>query len=364
MSSTSPAVGDKLMSTIAAQLGVSEPGRQWVTSAIDPYHDTALNVCGYPDLEESPSITQIVKSSYSISAPTSVTGNWDCHVSSFPWLIAGNVEALANDPLTNGGVLTPNNTTINANGMGGVMVDTVASTSTPTFTFQQTGSGTAQTFRSLDSTINQTFAVGEWRQIAHGFEVINTTSDLNIQGLVTTYASPFPQRSSKSTVSYLYSNAASTPPVYGSGAVSAVFTGLCPTNIADAMLLPGTRQWKAKEGAYVVPRLNNQDLSVGVDNTCMVVRSNDPNAPFTVQNLGITTVSLPTGTPIFTFQSAVARESFLTDFNWGGAYFTGLSNSTTLTVNITRIFERFPNTQIPSDVQLVPLAKPSPRYDF
>jgi len=53
----------------------------------------------------------------------------------------------------------------------------------------------------------------------------------------------------------------------------------------------------------------------------------------------------------------------LTDFNIAGAYFSGLSNSTTLTVNIIHYFERFPSIDIPSDVNLVVLAKPSCRYD-
>jgi len=59
----------------------------------------------------------------------------------------------------------------------------------------------------------------------------------------------------------------------------------------------------------------------------------------------------------------VNEASFMTDFNWGGAYFTGLSETSTLTVNEIRIFERFPSIQIPADSQLVVLAQPSPKYD-
>jgi len=55
--------------------------------------------------------------------------------------------------------------------------------------------------------------------------------------------------------------------------------------------------------------------------------------------------------------------SSMTDFNYGGAYFTGLSNTTTLTVNSIRYFERFPAYPIVVDRPLVVLATPSCRND-
>lgn len=365
MSASSVAFNDRLLSAISAKLGITEPGKEWLTSVIDPYHDTALNVCGYPDIEESPSLTQTVKSSYTISAPASASGgNWDVHFSSFPWIV---VDAVQNVTSTNNLLIPGTSALGSGSGMGGLMMDAVPSTTTPTPTFQMT-TGTPS-WSSLDGQpsgangINSTFAVGEWRQISHGFEVINTTSDLNVQGLVTAYASPFPQRSSKSTAT-VYRTDPGPPIVLNSGVLGVLHTGLCPTSVADAMLLPGTRQWKAKEGAYIVPRLNNQNLTVGIDNTAILVDSHaDSVAPLFAVGVGITTVNVPASSPILDLVTWYNERTYLTDYNFGGAYFTGLSNSTTLTVNVIRTFERFPNTQLSADVQLVPLAKPSPKYD-
>jgi hypothetical protein len=52
--------------------------------------------------------------------------------------------------------------------------------------------------------------------------------------------------------------------------------------------------------------------------------------------------------------------SFLSAFNHCGAYFSGLSNTTTLQVNATYYIEKFPSQQ---DSQLVVLARSSPRDD-
>jgi len=362
MSSTSVAAGDRLLSTISSHLGISDAGREWVTAAIDPYHDTALRICGYPDTEESPSICQVVKRTYTISKPTSAgSGNWDAHISSFPWLKAMDVT---NFTQTNN-LLNPVSTGNGLNagsGLGGLMVDTVPNTTPPTPTFQMVaaGSGTPS-WVSLDSADTQVFTVGEWRQIAHGFEVVNTTSELNVQGLVTSYAAPFPQRSSKSNSS-VFATETTTPPVVAIGTVEVLNASMCPTTPAAAMLLPGSRQWKAKEGAYIVPRLNNQDLAVGLDNTGVIITSSsDPVAP--LFGVGTTSTSFVVPPSLFNLIVFVNEASFMTDFNWGGAYFTGLSETSTLTVNEIRIFERFPSIQIPADSQLVVLAQPSPKYD-
>jgi len=359
MSATSVAAGDRLLATISAQLGVSQAGREWVTAAIDPYHDTALRICGYPDIEESPSISQVVKRTYTISKPASAgSGNWDAHISSFPWLKAMDVNAFTG---TNN-LYVPNTTTITAgSGLGGLMVDTVPNTSPPTPTFQMVVTGGTPSWVSLDSADTAVFTVGEWRQIAHGFEVVNTTSELNVQGLVTSYAAPFPQRSSKSNSSvFAFQN--TTPPTLAIGVLEVLNASFCPTTPAAAMLLPGSRQWKAKEGAYVVPRLNNQDLAAGLDNTGIIITSSsDPVAQTFIVGAGGSSTVIPPS--LFVLQNYANEASFLTDFNWGGAYFTGLSATSTLTINEIRVFERFPSIQIPADSQLVVLAQPSPKYD-
>jgi len=213
---------------------------------------------------------------------------------------------------------------------------------------------------TLDFAVSQTYCVNDWRLVAVGFEVINTTSALNEQGLVTCYRCPVPQRSSKSTIAtYLYQSGGSGAASIGFG--SAVVVSAPPTNLASAMLLPGSVQWKAKEGAYVVPTINSTNMTSGEDFTCVII--NDTTPASTMRGMA-SAGSITTGAPTLnTLTTLAANGVGLTDFNIAGAYFSGLSNSTTLTVNIIHYFERFPSIDIPSDVNLVVLAKPSCRYD-
>jgi len=359
MSNMNVEVGDRLMDKISRELGLSECGKAWVTVALDPYHDTPVeSLKGYPDTNEAASVVQVVKSSYSVSVPTAITtGNWDCHICSFPWL---NPSPSIQAQNSVGQVYTGNFNivdTINTGNTpwGGLMVDAV----TPgTATFQNISS----TPFNLDfSGTTSTYTVFEWRQIATGFEVINTTSDLNIQGTVTCYRQPWPPRESKSSTAF-WNNTGGSGLTFVSGTLDTVFGPSPPNSIAEAMLLPGTVQWKAKEGAYVVSTLNSNDLPAGGDNTTPIL--DDGTSVATSRAFGAEeSFTIVGASNTYVLKNVVPFGTALTDFNYGGAYFTGLSNSTTLTVNLIRYFERFPSVVIPTDRPLVVLATPSCRND-
>jgi len=347
------AVGDGLMDKIAGELGLSECGKNWATACLDPFHDTPIDpFSGYPDNNEAPSVQQVVKSSYSINAGT-VTGNYDAHITWFPYLTGSGGGILYSPTTYTGGPFEFMVTPPLLAPFVGLTVDVVAS---GTNTMVQN----TNTPVTLDFAVSQTYCVNDWRLVAVGFEVINTTSALNEQGLVTCYRCPIPQRTSKSGVTAFISQGTGSGSVYfGSGTV--IVASAPPTNIAAAMLLPGSVQWKAKEGAYVVPTLNSTNMTSGEDNTCVII--NDSAGASTLRGFGLIQ-SLVTGAPTLNTINFLGPNGVgLTDFNQAGAYFTGLSNSTTLTVNIIHYFERFPSIDIPSDVNLVVLAKPSCRFD-
>jgi len=71
------------------------------------------------------------------------------------------------------------------------------------------------------------------------------------------------------------------------------------------------------------------------------------------------TVTIPSS-PAFGLTIIGSPEANMTKFNHFGAYFSGLSASTTLQVNAIYIVERFPTAQ---ETDLVVLAKPSCRAD-
>jgi len=186
-----------------------------------------------------------------------------------------------------------------------------------------------------------------------------------VQGLVTCYRAPAPGRDTKSTTLFLNEVGTGAGGLTLGSCDTIVYSGP-PQTIAEAMLLPGTVQWKAKDGAYVVPTLNSSDLPSGNDATIPIIFWSGANGtsrgPY-AYNVNVTgTNPIPTAGGVnfsFVFPGTIS----LTDFNFAGAYFTGLSNSSTLTVNVIRYFERFPSIDFANDLALVVLGKPSCRND-
>jgi len=134
------------------------------------------------------------------------------------------------------------------------------------------------------------------------------------------------------------------------------------------LLLEGSKQWKAKEGCYVVSALNSMELPTG-NTACTVAMKLDPSDPSFIPGVSDYTltapsissnVNIPPTLPTNTLGLYQSPSTQCTKFNFAGAYFEGLSNTTTLTLNATYIIERFPSQL---DTDLVVLATPSARFD-
>jgi len=366
MTTTSAARSERLLEKIGARIGLTDCGRDWLIGAVDPFHDTPLRIEGYPDVNEASSVVQTVKLSTNIVVPVGIVGNWDCHIVQFPWLHNTRVwpGSWSNPAYPGGGVfnLVGNPTT---GAFGGLMYDAVASTSPQTNTFLTTDSTSAHV-NPLEPRLAP-YLVGEYRVIGMGFEVINTTSDLNIQGLVTCYRAPFTDIDSAKSALIL--SQSSGPPVNTVfGWLDCISTSQVPINPGGALLLEGSKQWKAKEGCYVVSSLNSSEIPTG-NAACSPVLKLDPADPSFVTNVsdyaiiapaGATPVPIPPITPTNTLGLMAGFPSQTTKFNYAGAYFEGLSNSTTLTLNTVYIIERFPSQL---DTDLIVLATPSARCD-
>jgi len=325
-------------------------------SSVDPFHDLPLEVCGYPDVNEASSVLQIVKCSSTIAAPASAgTGNWDCHIHQFPWILESTGGAVYGS-YTPGWMQLDNpggnsaQPPAKTNNWNGLVTDCVPS-------------GTA-TFNSLNETsINNPFTTqltpycgGLYRVIAMGFEVVNTTSDLNAQGIVTVYRQPQGIDTSSGTCTATFQTTFNSAQLGGFGTSSLIKSSNPPSNTTAAMLLQGTRQWKAKDGCYVVPTLSSMDLPTGSTPAWIIFPNGGSGTQtHTMLNFNQVTIQGAAG-QLMNFQ---AGEASMTRFNHSGAYFTGLSNATTLTLNAVYVIEKFPD---PTD-SLVVLAKPSCRYD-
>lgn len=358
---------ERILEKIGNRLGLTEAGKEWLIAVVDPFHDTPLNVCGYPDTYEAASVVQVVKCSQQISVPSGIEGNWDCHIHSFPFHLPSPMYlANINNPILGASSGFGGNVQINPTGTplatnwGGISVCSVAAGAT---TFDSGATGTAIPSQPLFSQIKP-YLNGEYRVIGLGWEVINTTSDLNIQGLVTAYRQPAPSVTNGSSV--LFTSLTGTPPtnpVWGYG--SAVFDKAPPQNSGTALLLDGSKQWKAKEGCYIVHTLNSEEILTSGNmtsyvNTLAPTDSAISSYNATVVGLSSLEVTSFSATSTYTLNAFVPAGCLPMQFNAAGAYFTGLSNSTTLQLNAVYFVERFP-TQ--NEADLVVLAKHSCRYD-
>jgi hypothetical protein len=365
MSSSDVARSERVLAKIGGALGLTEPGAEWLKAAVDPFHDTPLNVCGYPDVNEASSVVQVVKLSTSISAPASVTSpnNWDCHIHSFPWMSVSDAIQ---------GITGPNSLATAFSGFGPIAMLGTQENNFPcgSLAYHSVPAGTATwTTGSAQPAIQFPFVqgiapylTGEYRIISKGYEVINTTSELNIQGLVTSYRQPFANIDS-GHATLVYKTSPQTAAEWGT--VDVIWDVFPPQNPGSALLLDGSKQWKAKEGAYVVDTLNSDEIPSGPNMTCvgMILPVTDPNYVVNAVSVcGATAVAVSTNTggPTTTTAAVCSIGILPTAFNHSGLYFQGLSYTTTLTLNAIFYIERFPTQQ---DTDLVVLARRSPRCD-
>jgi hypothetical protein len=351
-STSNVARSERILNAIGSQVGLSEPGKEWLLASLDPFHDNTIKCTGYPDNISAASVVQCVKQSFSIAVPSTITaGLWDCHITHLPFLETAAMSYAEN--------FNGNSWTFPATPsapMGGITV-WVTPAGGNTFSAPPTATSFCTSYP-----IPYAYSNGACRVIASGFEVTNTTSALNAQGTVTCYKAPV----SDFTVNSGAFVALSTPAIPPAGNFQLFSFQSPPANIANAMLLAGTKQWAAKEGAYVVPTFQSLSIPVQYEiglGIAMPIGAND--AVFGSNQFGwLGNASLvSTGaTSLGPYVPAATQytPNFFSTFNMAGAYFTGLSLQTTLTLTWNVYIERFPSFD---DGNLVVLATPSPPYD-
>lgn len=328
--------GDRIIESLANNNIITPEGAEWIKAALDPFHDTDVNCKGFPDIVVSPSVVQLVKVTASISCPSAITtGTWDVNIFQLPWFTTEPVDLWTK---TNQVIYSPVNASITLGGITAVAVQSGTSTAY----------GVAGTHFLTPLSVADSYFDGPARVIAGGMEIVNTTAELNLQGLVTVYRQPLATPLAQE--GWCISSPAGATPILGS------FTGpsisYWPSTQANAMLLTGSRQWAAKEGNYSVFSLNSMTLPVSGENYIQPVMMTDE------VNGGTATSALTpaaTGSGPYTFEPMA-----LQPYNMSGAFYTGLSLSTTLQITMNLFIERFPD---PTEADLAPLAKPSPGFD-
>lgn len=336
-----------MLNKLEAAKCLSGEGKNWFIQATDPFHDTAFKASGYPDTNCASSIVQTVKQSQEFGVPDTEAfdGNWDCNIVLWP------------NPIPFTGVLLTENygsfyQLPSGSGTTPYMVGGVTALCAPSGA-QTYGSSSAVNVDQLALGLPPQYVVGEHRVVGMGMEVVNTTSQLNVQGQATVYRQAAPPPTTKRTTTY--SNAGATI----TGTYDTYKMPQPPGTLAQAQLLAGSQTWKAKDGAYCVATMNSFENPATVPSPCSIVVATGEEGTFGVSDevIGNTPIEFSPAEGVNTY---VPIRQPLSPYNMAGCYMTGLSPGTTLQVTVKYYIERFPT---PTDQDLVVLAQPSAPFD-
>jgi hypothetical protein len=346
---TTVAKTEKRLKTLTEKVGASEEGRIWLENCLDPFCDQPRRAVGFPDLITGNSIVQVIKQS--ITYANSSGAAEDVHIFNDQVDQQVQMAIVKRDDGTAaagtnslGWILNPSPTSVQ--NRGGVRIRAAAN-GTPLNETHDVGGA------SLDATF---FRAGSTRVLSKGFEVHNTTPPLEQGGAVIVY------RDATKT--------STNPPEIGS------FVGSPTTDIrrdfparhlpevpetpAQCFILPGSQQWEAKDGCMVISTMDSQTNEPEEDPRGLLYFHDSAN---TVGDDWLTwPINLLQVSATGPYVPYLDREHVITPspFFVSGAFFTGLPDKSTLTINVIWIIERFVDH---SNKDLVVLASPSPSYD-
>jgi hypothetical protein len=330
-------------------------GRDFLIAALDPMHDNQLKeLAGWPDVESASSVVRCIKQTQSVSSNN--TGVWDFSLNLFPFL--QNLPAAAADRTNN--LLAPKGASVRPyGGLAGY----------------QLGPGEKLDLEHNPPTfqlcLDDTYSTGASRVVGIGIEVINTTSPLYRQGQVIVWRQPNGSVLDRHHFTLIQDEG----DINLSGAVLQQF----PRSVPNAMLIPGSRQWEAADGVYIVvpfvgqdnpPQLVGytqplmrlaEDNNPAVDRTfCTPLATSVPQASLSDYNGGEMMVPIMLDGVDPTLPNAVQQPTKLYPIQQVGAFFQGLSHETTLSVTLNVFVETFPTVAEPD---ILVLATPSAIYD-
>jgi len=351
---------------------ITQESKHWLLAALDPYHDTEFPVpSGMPDGTTARSVVRCINKSITVSAPTSIPvgGEWN--------LVLSNSQILDRNTmrLTKGGnqYWRDNNTLIEYDGAaegyaaGAVVNDFINIDSYGPATVDWSELNRSSVLENNGFSLQESVSTGIGRLIGAGIECHNVTPELYRSGTVTVgelpqaEADPFGFNQQYHQTLVVSGGGGGTLGVY-TGTSSTVRALNCrPVDLDAAMLYPGTRQWEAKDGLYMV--LHQQDLENRPSQpsyTYPVFFNQTVPEQVTVNNneAWMVTPSQPDlkNSLVRTGRAPVKWAPFTSKF----AIFTGLSHETKLTFNLRMFYETFPSA---TDSDILSLATPSPDFD-
>lgn len=398
------------LETLVAEKTISEKGKNWLYQALDPFHDRQIDAAGYPDTAVAGSVVSRVMRTMTFSKPSEVTSsNWDCNIAMFPAECIDSGPTLATEwhctNTLNPSLLFPaaSPTTFRFNPVGVVAFCTNAGQKT--YLGNPNATANCDNFLTLEGS-GQPYLTGNCRVVAKGFEVTDSTSQLNKQGMATCWRQPTPSPDNLVTMQFSNNSTmelpeddlsycsecktcidlwrgdkdccscgksqrmrktesfkskekpgpAAFPTSYG--ALSVYNQQAPPPDLQSAMLLAGTQTWEESKGMYIPAPMNSlanppkQKAPIVAALWETSLTGNTNNGVTLTTTVGTASVNSPVYVPN-TLQH-------IDPFDMVGCYLTGLNPQSTITVTAIWWVEKFPT---PFEGNLVVLTKPSPGFD-
>lgn len=339
----------------------------YAVSQLDPYHDVPYRLTGAPSDQSANSICMVVNQERTLSAAdfgisTAAGDKWDLHVAILPVLQQASYYSGylgTSCKIESGGSPIESPYTqlypISCHGV---------SSADPTFHYD-TGIpeilGVNTQVPGYNSTPGQAFLIPrQIRVIGASFEVVDETPTMYQQGSVTVYTAP----SNTQESSYVARTATKAGGASNETRCMAsdLFSGP-PNRIQQATVLPESRTWKAKEGAYVIGRKAIDCIPFKRPTTSNQVLYSAPDYDTPQMKKCFFSREWWNGWPSSSANTWFDSFNMVTHYNISGAYFTGLSSQYgTYRLRTKLMYEIIPD---PLDSSLVSLATPTlPRDPF
>lgn len=380
------------MSTQRAPGRLSEAGRQWLTCALDPFHDSKLSVSGLPDAECGRTVCQLKQNQFQLTAPAGTVGTWDAVV--FNTRLDSNITAYLGkmlewnytrniaDPATYLSYASKSVMSICPSvagiGLGTLNAFTWTSSNPGRAFFPSTGFTAPDYAGYVSPNIGSATSVrtsgARYRVIGMGWEIVNTTPAISAGGTATCVRVPsrtetINGRVLKDVGVSAFSAATS---VADSSADKPVATIDFPPAFLGDALEQGAKSWQAADGAYVVNQLDLNDckMTATTSRPVCVMADRDIAAANSVSYGAFQYNCYGTLTDVYdSAQNCVfpTEEGIQTHFNASDAcavYLTGLPLATTLTVTLRVFVEIEPRSNDDALRALAPLAGTSPCIDL
>jgi len=362
--------------------------------ATDPFHDAAVKPIAMPD--GCPMKTVMVRKmkSYNLIAPLATTSPWCAHVFTLPILsnapftvgaeTTGTYQVITDTPVTVNvlvpRIVSPSTAVPQVVNLGTLNIHAWATDGALGFPHLADPYVIPDTAHSISTDDTEALSSTRGRLVGMGYEIINTTAVINLQGLITQYRAPstVPEYRFQPNDSTSFLRGGAGPYVAQRESVPAVMTQVVdgpPSNVSDALTYYGTQQWEAKEGVYAAMVFEAPENKLDhPDVQAYLIRNEIQGAPPLADNTtGLTPENAtcfftPVTTSNTTNHISVPLPLILQQFvpvAITGTYLTGLSPLTTLTVNVLYFYEVAPHPRDIGFNQLVYLANfPPPRDDF